>query len=81
MIATELTEMFGLQHPIILAPMGGRIRWTSDGHCIERRWAGVGRRGVRRSSLAEDGVVSRHGSDAEALGRRTDHLVGESKRD
>lgn len=28
MIATELTEMFGLQHPIILAPMGG----VSGGH-------------------------------------------------
>ncbi|MEO5697285.1 MAG: nitronate monooxygenase, partial [Burkholderiaceae bacterium] len=23
MIATALTEMFGLQHPIVLAPMGG----------------------------------------------------------
>ena len=23
MIATPLTEMFGLQHPIVLAPMGG----------------------------------------------------------
>ena len=28
MIATALTEMFGLQHPIILGPMGG----VSGGH-------------------------------------------------
>jgi hypothetical protein len=28
MIATALTEMFGLQHPIVLAPMGG----VSGGH-------------------------------------------------
>jgi NAD(P)H-dependent flavin oxidoreductase YrpB (nitropropane dioxygenase family) len=27
-IATALTEMFGLQHPIVLAPMGG----VSGGH-------------------------------------------------
>ena len=28
MIATALTEMFGLQHPIVLGPMGG----VSGGH-------------------------------------------------
>jgi nitronate monooxygenase len=28
MIVTALTEMFGLQHPIVLAPMGG----VSGGH-------------------------------------------------
>jgi len=31
MIATALTAMFGLQHPIVLGPMGG----VSGGHLAE----------------------------------------------
>jgi hypothetical protein len=78
MIATELTEMFGHSTRSYRA-YGWRIRWTFGGHRIERRRAGVGRRRLLRSGLAEGGVVSRECSDEEALGRWTDYLVGESK--
>ena len=75
MITTALTEMFGLQHPIVLGPMGG----VSGGHLAATvsNAGGLGLVGGGYGArLAAHGVVRGEG-DRPALGRRIDHLVHE----
>ena len=62
MIVTKLTEAFGLQHPIVLAPMGGVIRRPARGGRIECGRAGARRRRLRRWRMAVARVGHREGA-------------------